>query len=228
MIAPTVYLKAATLPRQVNFEACHHAVRYEKRMPVFDTFPEGRASPRVFLWADATRNFGYVPDHNYDANNCEYYADGAAGSIFSHHQAYNDTINIYFRVNRHAIVDMQGGAILHLGVYVREVNGDSYAPAAEPGRIREVGALAEDDKLSLCLAAAGRGPFLEVCDFAFFLDVRRSYGSVDRLWLKNGARDFSLCDIKDFRTVSGRHGALNEYYVRDASPLFHQRTASRG
>ena len=170
----------------------------------------------VFRWDFARDALNYAPTRNLDANYCEFYVDGTLGQTFAHTGAYNNRLTFYFYVDWGSLVEGQHGQILNLAAYVREPECDCLVKA-------------KDDKLPLCLAVQvpGQVPYSEVARFAFFLDVKRADGSIDRLWLKNGDRDFSIDDIRNY-TIWGRDlGAGREYYVAEDSPLFNQKKACR-
>lgn len=183
----------------------------------FHAFSDGgEAASSVFHWDSARDKLGYVPIRNCDVNYCEFYVDGTFGYTFAHAGAYKDILNFYFHVNRESLVEGQHGRILNLAAYVREPEGDCLVRA-------------NHDKLPLGLAVQVpfQVPYSEVTGFAFFLDIERADGSIDRLWLKNGDRNFTIGDIRNY-TVRGRSlGAGSEYYVAEASPLFNQKKACR-
>lgn len=165
----------------------------------------------AFCWEKSARDqLGYLVTNNWDANNCEYYIDGSLGTHrnTSEHMGTND-LTFYFHIDRKTLVEEQGGQILNLGAYLY--------PA---GLVT-----AEGDEIKL-------QSFAE--QYAFFLDVKRSDGCIDRLWLKNGIHNFMRKDIFDY-AISGNswsHGGMvsfycQQYYVGEDSPLFNQKKACK-
>src|SRR5262249_27174256 len=139
---------------------------------------------------------------------CEFYVDGTIGQTFAHNGAYNNTLQFSFHVDRDSLVEARDGHILNLAGYVREPEGDYLVKA-------------KDDRLLLCLAVQIplQLPYSEVTEFAFFLDVKRVDGSIDRLWLKNGVHNFTIGDIRNFTIPGTSLGTGNEYYLAENSPL---------
>jgi hypothetical protein len=180
----------------------------------FQSFSDAELS--IFRWDSAQDKLGYVPTRNLDANHCESYVDGTLGRAYAHNGASNDTLTFYFHVNRASLVEEQHGQILNLAAYVREPEGDYLVKAT-------------DDIVSLCLAVQvpDRVPYSEVIGFAFFLDTKNADGSIDRLWLKNSDRNFTIDDIRKHRITGNSLGSGSEYYVAEHSPLFNQKRACR-
>jgi hypothetical protein len=166
----------------------------------------------VLSWSLARDKFGYIPSRNLEANHCEFFIDGTFGRTFAHGQAYSDTLEFYFQVDLESLVEDQHGQILNLAAYVLEQEGAHIVKA-------------KDNKLPIC--PTGRCGKL-TAEFAFFLDVRRGDRSVDRLWLKNGNRNFTIPDDIASYIIWGRGlGAGSEYYIAADSPLFNQKKACR-
>jgi hypothetical protein len=185
-------------------------------IPSYAFHDQGDGAALVIPWNAAHDDLGYVPASNCDANHCEMWVREITGEAFAHSGAYNDTLRFSFAVDRESLVERQGGEVLTLGAYVHEPGDDSLVKA-------------RGDELRLCVAVAVpfQVPFSEIGEFAFFLDIKRAGGRIDRVWLNNGPCNFVLADLRNHVVTDESRGASSLYHIADASPLFNQKRSCR-
>jgi hypothetical protein len=159
----------------------------------------------------------YIPTNNWDANNCEFYIQAIQGQVYSHGSAYRHTVEFSFWIDVESLVCRQHGKVLAVAVCFFEQDGPILRLAMD-NRVHVV--------LSQNLPYPPGSSSSLTAGFAFFLDVRRSSGLIDRLWLTNGAKSFETeSDIDPFRFVTSSHGVTTEYIVLEDSPIFNQKKA---
>ncbi len=159
----------------------------------------------------------YIPANNWDANNCEFYIQAVQGQIYSHGSAYKHTLEFSFWIDVESLAGRQYGEVLAVAVCFFELEGPIVSLAVD-NRVQVV--------LSQNLPYPPGGSSSLTAGFAFFLDVRRSSGLIDRLWLTNGPKSFETeSDIDRFRSVTSSNGVTTEYIVLEGSPVFNQKKA---
>ncbi len=170
----------------------------------------------------------YIWDqNNYDATHCEFYVDSfAKGTQYEYHSCGHSFIEADFVVNRPQM-ETNKTWILNVGAYVKW-----HASHDETG---------EKDEEALILANPVRGQLgtyrwtfktsgscfgvaysNKIEQLAFFVDLLRPTETV-RLWIKDGAQDFTLEKIFDSYPLYRVDGARSYQYVDYKSPVFNQR-----
>jgi hypothetical protein len=169
------------------------------------------------LPALSSQQLDYTPSNNWHANNCEFYIDAITGQIYSHGSAYRHSLDFSIWIDLESLVYKQHGEVLAVAICFFEQE-------------RPVVTLGIDNKIhvviSESLAYPPGGSSSLTAGFAFFLDIRRSSGLIERLWLTNGAKSFDIeSDLTQFRSIESSHGVHTNYTVLETSPLFHQKKA---
>lgn len=172
----------------------------------------------------------YEIDRNLNADHCEFYVNGFLDIngyyLFSWHH-----IKSFISVNEEDLVAKQNGKVLNVGMLANGktiIMGKKFQPAYY---------LIETKLLPLENNGTGGyrpGPEFKLKTFAYFLDVQRADGNIDRLWLKNGDEDFRWPDVFDNhakQTVDEEIGRGSAFALRndvkDASPIFNQLKACK-
>lgn len=175
-------------------------------------------------WDEMAREqLGHVPSRNFNANHCEFHIDGTYGHSFARAGDSEDSLTFYFYINRPALAGEQGGQVRLLGAFVK------YEDRGE-GEERTHFLWTETNELRLSVTsmhafAMPRPVHSELLEFAFFLDVERSDGIIDRLWLKNGEANFRGSDISN--RIGESFGPNVRYYIAESSPIFYQKQACK-
>lgn len=154
-------------------------------------------------------------DHDYDAHHCELFVNSLGLEMWHYGGGgYDEHVMVsYVSVNEPELVVERVGVMLN-GTDV--VLGEKIEPAYF--RIRKtLYKVSRTDHVDYALR-----------DFLYFADVRRADGTLDRLWLKDGARHFPWpAAYQDYpRHVVGL-GSSSAAYVLEPSPVYNQRRACR-
>lgn len=191
-------------------------------LPIFELFDSGN-------WFE--RSIDYIP-RNHSANNSEFFINSFGLAHFSTGFAHREWITAEVLVDPR-LVKQQHNKILNVGMYV------SYSGAENASSGRGL-FLAEKDPnsqrytLDFIYAQANCGGVCQytkesrqVDSLAFFIDVQRVDGSVDRLWVNHAGRNFTLNDIcGDHGRYFVSRGIGGIDYVGSSSPIFNQKRAS--
>ncbi len=173
-------------------------------------------------WGGATsqickKEIPYVVTHNYAANNCEFYVDSFAEGSWSHNGSNAQWIEASLKVDIASLEEALNGKVLAAGLYSEK--NYFYALQSNSGVYR-VGMTHQ-----LIPNAQDARP---LGSFAFFVDVKREGGSLDRLWLTNAEENFTKESVfanADTTTQSLGSGTLQ--WVAETSVIFNQAKACR-
>ncbi len=165
------------------------------------------AAPLFFV---ATAAFAasstYEIDAELEAEHCEYYVDSLGIGELTSGARQGRFIDLYFRVNEHELVDLRGETLLAVGAVV---NARSFTAETERVGLTTKGALDVlefVERIYASRVAPGswqlryhfeerREPqlwFKEAKGLAFFLDVQRANGRIERLWIRDQRGFFPL------------------------------------
>ena len=160
-----------------------------------------------------------LPDHDYDANNCEFYVN-ALGFQSRHYGGggYDErTVVTYISVNAADLVHRDGGRILRVGMLTNSRDwlvGSEVEPAYY--LIRKTLFLIK--------------PYTETIDyrlneFVYFIDVQRASGEVDRLWLKDGDHHFGWPSVLEgYPQYRVDMGPAYDVWAKEPSPVYNQKS----
>ncbi len=183
----------------------------------------------IFCLFGAVTSLGEKIDRELPADHCELYVNGfvQATGRYIHSWIWLES---YLSVNEKDLVGKQGGEILEVGMLA---NGKDVFKALriEPAYYRITTDL-------LPLDPDGHGGYetgepYDLKNFSYYVIVKRADGSVDRLWLSNGGKDFQWPEVYEpFEKirVEGAPVGRGEAFalktdVQKISPLFNQRKA---
>ncbi len=191
-------------------------------LSIFNTNSDGSVSP-----ADV----GYALTSNHKANHCEFFVNGFGAGQWAHNSAFREWIEAYVSVDARSLVDDQGGRIQNVGMYVKYegLNAATEGGEAlflgdeiEPAYYRLEFRTSDNLHTGFEVVAIRRN----ITQLAFFVDVERQNGAVDRLWLTNGQKDFTMSAIFDGHATHVKGlGAGAIHYVLEDSPIFQQKHA---
>jgi hypothetical protein len=158
------------------------------------------------IWmASAAPGFGYALTSEADASRCELYVDSFGIGQLRYMATTQNFLDAYLRVNERELVDLQGDEVLAVGaamgvrsfsahgkdgggdkpvIDVLEFSEKVFASRIAPGSYQLRFAYEE--------RAEPQVYFKEVRNFAFFVDLRRSTGRIDRLWLRNRGSAYTV------------------------------------
>jgi hypothetical protein len=178
------------------------------------------SAPNVFTWNDPLNVFpatlGYTPTHDYDANHCELFVNGFGQGNSSVDGATTDWLEAYLSV------PAQQGKLINAAMYTR---------AAQHGSVTATITLAvpiapDYWKTGFTTYQNFAGVDASVSDFAFFVDVQRPSGEVDRLWQSNHGTNYAPTQVFALPPSGVAElptGSIS--YASNASYLFYQRDA---
>jgi hypothetical protein len=158
---------------------------------------------------------------------------------WSHNSAYRTWFEAYVSTDEASLIAAQHGELLNVGAYVKYLGKNENTRSGEGlflGRkIEPAYFLVEftiDENVHGETIVEERR---EIQQIAFFMDVKRADGKIDRLWLKNGNHDFTVAEI--LKDASGNEypesykslgaGMLSYVLESSASPIYNQRRACR-
>jgi hypothetical protein len=159
------------------------------------------------------------PDHEFKANNCEFFVN-SLGQENRHYGGggYDEKLVVaYLSVDTHDLVDTQGGKILQVGLRANGRDDVVTAYELEPSYyvLRK----------SIWLRGYNNADY-DLRWLAFFVDVQRAGGAIDRLWLTQGEGDFAWPSVfSDYPQYFLSLGSGYTQYVQDPSPIYAQKHA---
>lgn len=168
---------------------------------------------------------------NSDAKDCEFYVNAIGKGAFSRGPVFQRWLEAYISVDEAALVARAGGAVENVGMYVqnRDVNDTStgreglyLGSRIEPAYYRVKMTYDQNH------VQGGGGVIAvrrEIQSLAFFLDLRRSDGSIERFWLKNGTRDYTIDVIFEGQPLKHTPTGAGEVGFVEAGPVFNQKMA---
>lgn len=163
-----------------------------------------------------SKTISYSVDSNVDANNCEFFIEGFAEGSWTHSGSSSRWVEAKLRVDKKSLENHQDGEVLAAGIY----SAGTFFTGTAQGNLYTVGITFEQSPRA--------NEARPVKDFAFFVDVKRSNGNVDRLWVKNGNRDFTMNSVfGNFPVYEQSLGSGTMFWVQGASPIFNQAKACR-
>ena len=137
----------------------------------------------VQTWSAASATYPgcveWAPQQNLDANNCELYVDGLGKGQWSHGGATLAWLEAWIKVSS------LDGQVLGVGMWVEPGGGGevwSYGTETQPGTWLT----------GFTTVKSSDGTSTSVKQMAFFVDVRRSTGAVERLWLSGGGANYTV------------------------------------
>lgn len=181
------------------------------------------AAPQSCQWTNDHQNFcsndyAVAVTHDYDARNCEFYVNSFGKGGWSHNGVTVEWIDSYVQANVDSLERAQGDKVLDAGLYTA---GRTFlgSPVVGQAGYFHVGMTFNQS------VPTGAGP-LPLEDFAFFIDVKRVGGAIDRLWIKNGTRNFDLAGVfNNYPTSEQSLGSGRILWVEGNSPIFAQKAA---
>ena len=176
-------------------------------------------------WSNPSNSYpacvAYQPDLNASASYCELYVNALGDGQWSHTGATMQWLEAYVKT------PPQEGVVLNVGMWTRY--------ADEGGAEHEIvslGSQIEPDYWLTGFTYAKSSPGAEamatwvtVEAFAFFVDVLRTTGDVDRLWQSNGGANYTLADTFAVPGYSKGIGSGDIEYADESVPLFDQKHA---
>ncbi|MEO5667074.1 MAG: hypothetical protein ABIR96_03355 [Bdellovibrionota bacterium] len=161
------------------------------------------------------------PTHDYDANHCEFYVNSFGMGDWAHNGTSLAWIDAYLSVDALNLETRQGGRVLEVGLYTAGniFVGDSVDNEAGYYHV---------GMTFTHIVPGAKGTARPLGDFAFFVDVQRAGGDIDRLWLKGSAGNFTLPQVYDpYPRVQQSLGSGFISWVEGASPIYDQKNACR-
>jgi hypothetical protein len=168
--------------------------------------------------------------NDFDANNCEFFVNAFGRGTFSHNSGFANWIEAYVSIDEASLVLGAKGSIENVGMYVK-YSGLNAASASGDGLFLGNRIEPAYYKVRMTNSENVHGNGItqvrrRVERLAFFIDVKRANGVVDRLWLKNGAADYTVDAIFDGYPVSYQNlGAGLVTFAEGGSPIFNQKRA---
>lgn len=172
----------------------------------------------------------YPVTANSDANDCEFYVDAIGKGEFSRGPVFLRWLEAYISVDEAALVARAGGAIENVGMYVQhgDVNDSTASREGlylgsriEPAYYRVKMTYDRNHLQGGGVVAVRR----EIQGLAFFLDLRRADGSIQRLWLKNGTRDYTIAVVFEGQALRRTSTGAGQVGFVEAGPVFKQKLA---
>lgn len=172
----------------------------------------------------------YLVTANSNASDCEFYVNAIGKGEFSRGPVLLRWLEAYISVDEAALAARAGGIIENAGMYVqhRDVNDSSASRAGlylgsrlEPAYYRVKMTYDQNHVQGGGVVAVRR----EIQSLAFFLDLRRSDGSIERFWLKNGTRDYTIDVIFEGQPLKHTPTGAGEVGFVEAGPVFNQKMA---
>jgi hypothetical protein len=171
----------------------------------------------------------YAITANHDANHCEFFVNAFGRGSWSHNSAQMRWIEAYLSVDEANLQAGPGAKVLNAGMFV------SYRglKAATDGAGLYLGTRIEPSYYRVRMTYDENVHTYQIIEvrrsverIAFFVDVQRSNGKIERLWLKNGSEDYSVQAIFDGYPTSWKSlGSGSVAYVERPSPVFNQKLA---
>jgi hypothetical protein len=188
----------------------------------------------------ATRARAYDVNVEREARPCELYVDSLGIGHFRYLESQQQFLDAYLRVNEHELVDLQGDHILTAGaaVEVRSITaalGDDGKPAldmldfGEKVFAERIGPGSYQLRFAFEERSHPQRFLKELKSVAFFVDVKRDVGRVERLWLRHGGANFTMDAVfgdKPGSEMSIGIGAVR--YPPNDSPIYAQKHACSG
>jgi hypothetical protein len=157
------------------------------------------------------------PDREFDATNCEFYINSLGKEQRHYGGGGYDEIRIvsYLSVNAKDLVAKQGGTITQVGMRLNGTDDVITTQELEPSYY----------VLRKTLWLRGyRNEDYDLRQLAYFIDVQRTDGMVDRLWLKDGWHDFNWPEVFDSYPQTVKYlGPNSDSYVEEPSPIYNQK-----
>jgi hypothetical protein len=161
----------------------------------------------------------YEPNREFDAKNCELYVN----TLAKEHRHYGGGgydelfVAAYISVDELNLVHRQGGEILKVGIRMNGKDDVVTRKPLEPAYYYL--------HQSLWLRGYNNADY-DLRFFAFFVDVKRRDGTIDRIWLKDDWQDFQWPSVFDgYPSVRKTWGPNYDDYVQAPSPIYNQKAA---
>lgn len=177
------------------------------------------------------------PHADFDARHCEFFVNSLADISFHYGGGGYDEhrLRTFISVNTRDLVTIQGGKIERVGMWVNydEFPGD---PSTASPRY-DVKDWIEAHEIEPSYYRVDFTRFIlrgfsssaehyrrEIRGFAYFIVVRRSDGTLSRLWLKDGPVNFTYASVFHGYPVHIENQGPNSYrYVKEPSPIYNQK-----
>lgn len=170
-------------------------------------------------------DYEIAPGREYASNYCEF-AVKQFGVASAHNMSFSTQwLDVRLVVDRNSLEDEQSGRVLNVGAYVEFEQRETREGPDFPRAFFLASAEQERGRnFTLLVPPLEReGSRRAIRNFALFLDVKRANRTIERLWLADGSRNFTLREVfRNAPSITKSIGRGTIRYVGKPSVIYNQ------